>query len=513
MARVSFDNVGRSFVVGTLAEVWRVGSRFVVTPIVLAHIGLAGYGVWTLIFSLSAYVSIANVGFGVSYVKFTAECVRVRDYARLRSILGAGTAVVGAFAVVGVAVAWLGGQALLRWLNVPAQLIGDAHVAMLIVIAVLVLRLTIGCSFEVLSGLQRVDLSHRLTIFASFVEMVVTVPLLVLGHGLVGMAIGHAVGQTAAFVLGRRWVKREDPRVSISPIFATRAGLHAVLRIGGPMQGLAFLQVVIGEGVKVLLSVLIDPRATALYGLADKLVQLARTPVTAVVAPLLAVFADLQAAGERAREHEVIHRAGKAVAIVGGGVAVFVAVTAVPALLAWTGQHMPQAAWAVQVLVLANLVPQQSAVLTASLRAKGTVRLELAFALITTVVGIAVLLAIVRIAPFEAVVWTRAASVTVAGAWFLGASLRQVRLDTGSWYRGIALARVLGVISVASVLLVFVRALVDLPEVTVSPRWRAVIELVVCGLAYGSILGVGAWRYVLDLDERAIVSRSVARRR
>ena len=517
MARVSLDNLGRSFVFGTLAEGWRIGSRFVLTPIVLAHIGLRGYGVWTLLFSLAAYVSIANVGFGVSYIKFTAECVRTREYDRLRGIIGAGISGVGAFAVVGLAVAWFLGAAILRGLNVPEDMLDDARIAMMIVMTVLVLRLTIGCSLEILSGLQRIDLTHRLTILASFVEFVVTVPLLLTDHGLVGMAIGYAVGQLSCFSLGLRWVRREDPQVQISPLYATRAGLRAVMHIGGPMQLLAFVHVVIAEGVKVLLSVMIDPRATALYGLADKLVQLARTPVTAVVGPLLAVFADLQAGGEHAREREVLQRSWKAVAIVGCSVAVFLATTARPALLAWTGQDVPLAAWAVQVLVLSNLFTQQTAVHSISLRAQGNVRLEFTFAMVSSGVAVALLVALVGIAPFEAVVWSRAAAQIVGAVWFMWAFFRHARLSVLHWWAGAGLARVLLVVAAGAAVVVAGRSLLGLPELPLSPRVVAVVDVFVWGIPYAAIIGIGMWRYALDLEERehlqAMVRRRLARRR
>jgi O-antigen/teichoic acid export membrane protein len=347
---------------------------------------------------------------------------------------------------------------------------------------------------------------------ASFVELVVTVPLLVLEHGLVGMAIGHAVGQLVAFGIGLAWVRREDPLIRISPVHATRSGLRAVLQIGGPMQALAFVQVAIGEGVKVLLSVLVDPRATALYGLADKLVQLARTPTTAAVGPLLAVFADLQAAGERTRERDAMHRAAKVVAIVGGGVAIFVAVTARPALLAWTGQDVPLAAWAVQLLVVANLFPQQSAVLTANLRARGIVRIEAGFAAVSTIVGLALLGLLAIVEPFTAVVWARAVSTAIAGAWFLRASLRHIGESLVQWWHAAALLRVTAVLLGAGALLLGARALVDLPDLPLSARWNAVLDVLAWAIFYGALLGAGVWRWALDVQERALVLRVILRR-
>ena len=169
MAKVTLENLGRSSLFGALAEVWRIGSRFLLTPIIIGAIGFTGYGTWTLLFSVAAYLSMANASFGVAYTKFTAECVHSGEYDRLAGILGAGIASVGAVAVVGLAATWWLSEPILRGLNVPVELQADARIALLIVMSTVVARLTIGCTLEVLSGLQRVDLSHRLGITASAV--------------------------------------------------------------------------------------------------------------------------------------------------------------------------------------------------------------------------------------------------------------------------------------------------------------------------------------------------------
>lgn len=501
MARVSFEKIGRSFAFGALAEFWRIGSRFIVTPIVIGAVGLAGYGVWTLLFSIAAYIAITNVGFGVAYNKFTAECVRSGEYDRLRGIIGAGIVAVGSVAVVALALAWLLGEPLLRAVNVPPDMIGDAHIAMLLVMTVVVGRLTLGCSYEVLAGLQRIDLVHRLSILASFVEFAVTVPLLLMDYGLVGMAIGYTVGQALCFALGLRWVRREDPRIAISPLHVTRAGMRDVLTLGGRMQAISFVHVGVTEGVKVLLAVLIDPRATALYELADKLAQLIQAPTTAIAAPLLAAFADLRAGGEKARERELLEHGWKAVAIVSFASALFIAATAAPALLAWTGRDVPEAAWALQCVALGGLLTHLTAVQSMNLRAQGNVRLEFWFAIVSTVTGVGALLATVAFAPFEAVVIARVVGAVVGGAWYIRAFLRHADITVAQWWRGAALGRVVMVVGAAGAMVAAGRTVLPMPAVG-SPRITALVELGLWGTLYAVVLGISVWKLVLDPGDR-----------
>jgi len=58
LAEVSVKSLGRNAAYAALAQIWRIGSRFVLTPIILSKIGLDGYGTWILLFSLCDYVSV-----------------------------------------------------------------------------------------------------------------------------------------------------------------------------------------------------------------------------------------------------------------------------------------------------------------------------------------------------------------------------------------------------------------------------------------------------------------------
>ena len=517
MAKVTLENLGRSSLFGALAEVWRIGSRFLLTPIIIGAIGFTGYGTWTLLFSVAAYLSMANASFGVAYTKFTAECVHSGEYDRLAGILGAGIASVGAVAVVGLAATWWLSEPILRGLNVPVELQADARIALLIVMSTVVARLTIGCTLEVLSGLQRVDLSHRLGITASAVEFVVTVPLVLTGYGLLGMACGYALGQATCFALGWRWVRRHDAKIRISPRLATREGLRAVVRVGGSMQILALVTTVVVEGVKFMLSALIDPRATALYDLADKLVNLARAQTTAVIGPLLAAFADLQAGAEREAERLLALRASKAVAIVGATAAAFLAVLARPALMAWTGEDVPLAAWALQLMLLAEVFAQQTGVYSASQRARGLVRFEMVYAAVSTSTFVIALLPLASIAPFEAVIYARLVAVAIGASWYLRGSLRFAPMPVTQWWRGGRFLAIFVVVGAAAAMVALGHGLLPALPLPLSPRWIAALEVALWSVPYLAIVVVGVWRYALVDDERTsladILRRKLARLR
>jgi O-antigen/teichoic acid export membrane protein len=512
MAKVDLDTLGRNSVVGALAELWRIGSRFVLTPVVVAAIGFEGYGAWTLLFGVAAYVTMVNASFGVAYTKYTAECARTGEWDRLARILGSGVAGIGGLAVVALALVWLLADPVLRGLNVPSELLADARTALFAIMAVVVLRLSIGCTLEVLSGLQRIDIAHRLSILASVIEFCVTLPLLLLGHGLLGMAAGHVAGQLVMFALAWRAVRVHGPLVRISLRHASRAGMREVLAVGGRFQLLALVNTVVLEGIKFLLSALIGVRAVAMYDLCDKLLGLGRQLGYAVIAPLVPAFAHLQSGGERAREQDLFVRAAKAVAIVSAGVFAFLAVLARPVLHAWTGEDVPPAVWALQVLVVGEIVMQQTGVVSANLRARGMVRLELGCALVATGVLVLLLVPLSQLWAFEGVIVARLVAMLVGASWYLRAYLRFADVPVAAFLAGARFVRVALVVGAAAGVVWLGRTLAPAVPVELSARWLAVVDVAVWSTVYALALVPALWRIALDDDERARLREALARR-
>ena len=91
-----------------------------------------------------------------------------RDYDAI--VIGSGMTAVGGVAVLGLGAAWIIGEPILRWSEVPPELVADTAIALLVVLAVLVLRMTVGCTLEILGGLQRLDLTQRLNAISVLVE-------------------------------------------------------------------------------------------------------------------------------------------------------------------------------------------------------------------------------------------------------------------------------------------------------------------------------------------------------
>lgn len=510
MTAIDIKTLGRSSLATAFVQLWRIASRLVLTPIIIAKLGWAGYGAWTLVFSLSAYVQMTNASFGLAYTKFTAECVRHRRFEELSHIIGSGMTAVGGVAVLGLGASWVFGEPILRWLEVPEALVADTAIALVIVLAVLVLRMTVGCTLEILGGLQRLDLTQRLNGISVLVEFVVTVPLLLWAPdpwgGLVGLAIGHATGQVVINLAAWSMVRTRLPELRLTPFAISREGLRKVMGVGGRFQLLWAVNTVVMQGIKFLISKLVGVEAVAVYDLADKLMALGKTASEAVIAPLMPAFASLRAGGERARERLLFLKGSKADALMGGASFAFLALLAPAIMLLWTGapgEQIDKAAWTLRVLAIGEASLLLTSVVSSSLRAQGRVKLEFTWAMLTTGIMVVLLVPLAPLMGFEGMILARLVAQLCGTVWYLRAYFGFAEMSWGEYLRGTGipkLAVILGVIT--GVLWAGHELLPPLVPPGVGGRAAAAIECVVWGVPYVALLGIAVWRIYLDADDR-----------
>ena len=504
MAKVSAGRLARGALLMNAGQLWGVVSRLVITPLVLDRIGLAGFGAWSLVFGLTSYVTMIDASFSVAYGKLTAELDRRRDHALLAESIAAGATALGSAALVGVAVLWFLAPLVLPPLGVPEALRDDARVALLLVALAAALQMSFGCVQRVLEGLQRLDQRVQLDIAGSIVEFAVSLALLGAGLGLVALGAGYLLGRVAS-IAGAWWlVRRVLPELRLSPWRGSRRGLREVFSLGARFQGLAVLNTVAGETVRMLVSALCGISALGALELARRLLTLAATPATSIIAPLLAAFAHFDAGGDRVRWERLLERSSKLLSCVALAALAFVALFAEPILFAWTKRVVPETVFTVRVLAASSFCRLLTGVGTAALRAAGTVRLEFLYgtigatcSLLGTGLGYAV-------AGYRGVI-VALASAQVLGACFFLVRFAQARDLSLRAYLARAVA--LPAAAVLPALLLVGLASLWLPGLHAFEAGRTVVLANLAALVALSLLA-GApllWWGVLSAEERSAV--------
>jgi O-antigen/teichoic acid export membrane protein len=77
-------NVGSTWVVTLIT----IGATYVLTPFVIHRLGQEGYGFWTLITSMTGYISLLALGVPMACVRYLAQHVAERDTKKVNEAIG-----------------------------------------------------------------------------------------------------------------------------------------------------------------------------------------------------------------------------------------------------------------------------------------------------------------------------------------------------------------------------------------------------------------------------------------
>lgn len=512
MSDVTAKSLRRNSLFAGVAEGWRVLSRFILTPVIIARLGMSGYGTWTILFTVCSYVDMFNMSFGFAYNKFAAEYDRKRDYATLSSLLSAGIIVVGAISALALSGLWIWRTPILVFLKVPTEFLADSATALVLVSVCLLLRMSFGNVFYVLSGLQRLDLQHKLSIFASIIEFGVSVVLLEMGKGLLALAYGHCAGQFLSTGLAWAFCKRLRPELRISPFCVTRSSCRMVLSLGMRFQGLSGLAMLFVQGVKVVISNRCGIGMVATYELAEKLLSLSRALSGALIDPLMPAFSNLHAGADRERAHALFVHSSKLVAMTGMAALVGLFVFADPIIVAWTGRSEPLAGWTIRVMAFSHFVWVMTGPGSAVLRGKGSLKLELSNALLRTLFIAVLIIPGVMARRYDWIVLAIVVSRIASSAWFLVRFTQQSEHGFWWYFRDIV-GRAMG-IGILVGLIGFGVAAIPIGWIPASSeRWRAAAQVVTLGSPFGLLTGALLWFALFTKPEREYLAQRLLPRR
>jgi O-antigen/teichoic acid export membrane protein len=385
---VTIRGLARSSAYVNVAQLWQMGSRLILTPLVISSLGLEGYGAWTLVFSLCSYAVMVDAGAGWVYAKITADHDATGDYATLSAVISSGAVLVGTLCAAFCVALWTVRAPLLGSLGVPPRLIAAANSTLFVLSIVVVVEASAGCVLDVLAGLQRMDLQYRFILIGATIEFATTLALLRMHVGMVALPLGLLCGGVVSIGLGWIMCRRLRPMLHLSPLRADIEGIRRITQLGLRFQSILALNTVLAQGLRLMISSLYGLTALATYHLADRLLYVARTPGLAIISPLMPAFAHIESSGGARRWRRMFTYALTITAIASAMPLLFAAAFSGSILFAWTGQRFPDAVWIVWALAPAEFLTLVAGVGAARLRALGTTRLEVLTTLGGTIVAL-----------------------------------------------------------------------------------------------------------------------------
>jgi O-antigen/teichoic acid export membrane protein len=424
-------------------------------PFTLRHLGIAEYGLWMLVASMTYYFQLLDLGYGSGIVRHIAEADARHDIDRANQIMStfvvvyAGLGLAAAAGVVAIIV-WI----IPRFPNLAADQVARAQ----LLLALMGVRIAVGFPMTVFGAAttarQRFALNNAIAIGVALVNGVVTYAVLSAGYGLVPLVAATTAVGLASYGAYAWTARQAFPEMRLRVSSFSRALVREVTTYSVYLF-IVDIAIQIGFNLDtVVIGAALGTSAVAVYAVALRLADYQRQLCNQFNGLLFPIVVRFGAAGRHEALRDLMIDGTRIALTLVVGVTVCVIGFGRPLILQWMGPGLEGTVVPLYVLAVTGVVLVGQGPLGSILLGTGRHRLVAFVSLAEAVVNLGLSLVLVRRYGLVGVAVGTALPVLVANVLVLmPAACRQVGVGIGEFSRLVMTAPIVGAVPAAAVAL------------------------------------------------------------
>lgn len=246
-----------------------VVSAFLLTPIIIAYLGIGLYGVWSLLNGIIGYLGIADLGVRGSTGRFINLHFARNEFDKAQEVYSTSLSILLILTLLIIAITVVIGTNIgALFPKIDESLHGD--IGLLLPLLAVILGLQFQCAVyrQVLHAHDRFDLSNAIQIVTTLIRFGLAIPALIYGFGLFGLIIANLVSSLfsyVAYVLVVHTVDA-DMRFNASAINYRRIG--ELWKFGSAVFLVRSNSQLTAQSDQVILMYFLGAEATGIYSIA-----------------------------------------------------------------------------------------------------------------------------------------------------------------------------------------------------------------------------------------------------
>lgn len=333
----------------------RAAVTFVVTPILVTSLGDRRYGVWSLVESVLAYLSLFDVGILAALVRNAARFEARHDWDDLNRVVNTSFAIYLGLGAAALSTTMVLALSWSRPLGAPADLAGEIRVLLLLLGASLAVRLPLGSFASLLDSLGQYPVKTLIRTIWSLIGSLILVLAVKTGHGLVAVGIiltCSGVGETVTLGLASYYFV---PQLRLSQKFVDRSAFRTIFSF----SMFSFLAMIAGrisfQTDALVISAFLAPEHITFFMIAARLVEFAKEPFRVMAVPFMPAISAFQATSDHHSIHRLFARGTRLLLWLAIPFQAGFAVLGKPFLALWMGQEYAQLSYPVLLALSATL--------------------------------------------------------------------------------------------------------------------------------------------------------------
>lgn len=399
---------------------------FVMTPLILHKIGVAGYGTWAVFLAINGLTSLADLGLVGTLSKFVAEGYARRDYHGLTRLLNSGLTLFLLLDCVIVAAIWSTAPLLASRLF-HGTTVSNSELVFLLrcFVAVIAANILTQLFASVTTGLQRLDLTNIVSTANTFISAFLAGFLLLRGWGLRGMVYGYIGSAFVTVAIYLIMVRRLLPEVVLNPMQFNRTEAKRMFGYSLRLYITQAAVMVHNQVEKIFLATLVGVASVGWYEIASDIALKIRAALGIILSPVLPAASELKALADESRMRELYYRTHKYLALFGVPVVCYVVAVSNRFVELWLGPNMTVIAVPLSVLLAVNYLNLVTGPGFLIFAGSGYMKPGIQSAILGLVLNVVLSLVLIYKFGFAGAVVGTSAALIIAAAYFMAAFHRR----------------------------------------------------------------------------------------
>ncbi len=171
------------------AYVLAMAVNFFLSPYVVQHLGNTGYGVWTLILSLTGYLGLLDLGVRGAVTRYVAKFHTESEHGRASNVASSAMFLFSIAGLIAILFSVAAAASVISRMGIPEQYVPAARTVLLVTGLNIAISLVSGVFGGILVGLQRFDLTNGIEVSINLLRAATIVFALHKGAGIVTLAL------------------------------------------------------------------------------------------------------------------------------------------------------------------------------------------------------------------------------------------------------------------------------------------------------------------------------------
>ena len=324
---------------------------FFFTPYLISELGKSQYGVWSLVFSLVAYMRLADVGMNQAVARYFSKYFAVSDWKQLNEVVSSAARIYLIVSLTIVVVSASIAYGLLHHFQIDAEMLRVAQIT-LVVIGVNQAVSYMMIPFAALLPFHRTDIVNYFEIGTLLVQTAIIILLLELGYGLVAMSL-LILGLNTVTHLWRYTIRvRLFPRVKFSMSAINSEKTKELLSYGSTSLLIVASWIVIFQTDNIVIGRFISMEAVAVYAVPAMIITQLRNSINAIAVPIIPTISHIEAEKDDARIMDIYFKSTRYLYYLSAFICIGVLFFGGPFILLWIKEGFAESVDILYILII-----------------------------------------------------------------------------------------------------------------------------------------------------------------